>query len=124
MAVVVIFHAEFCFQALKNFIGTRIHIGIVAADLQQAGPRIDGAQRGGEIERVNQVGSTDITYVPMTKGFLYLTAVMDWRSRYVLSWEVSNTMESLFCIEALERALEQGEPEVFNTDQWTQFSSE
>jgi len=73
--------------------------------------------RGVQIERVNQVWSTDITYVPMRKGFLYLTAVMDWHSRYVLSWELSNTMESLFCVEALERALEWGEPEVFNTDQ-------
>jgi putative transposase len=54
--------------------------------------------RGVEIERVNQVWSTDITYIPMTKGFLYLTAVMDWRSRYVLSWALSNTMESLFCV--------------------------
>jgi len=80
--------------------------------------------RGVQIERVNQVWSTDITYVPMRKGFLYLTAVMDWHSRYVLSWELSNTMESLFCVEALERALEWGEPEVFNTDQGAQFTSE
>ena len=80
--------------------------------------------RGVQIERFNQVWSTDITYVPMRKGFLYLTAVMDWHSRYVLSWELSNTMESLFCVEALERALEWGEPEVFNTDQGAQFTSE
>ncbi len=76
-----------------------------------------------KIERVNQVWGADITYIPMNRGYMYLTAVLDWRSRYVLSWEVSNTMESWFCVSALERALNQGIPEIFNTDQGTQFTS-
>ena len=76
-----------------------------------------------EITRVNQVWSTDITYIPMKRGFMYLTAVMDWYSRYVLSWELSNTMESGFCVRALERALRHGKPEIFNTDQGSQFTS-
>ena len=75
------------------------------------------------IDRVNQVWSTDITYIPMPKGFLYLTAVIDWHSRYVLSWRLSNTLDVAFCIEALEEALGQGCPEVFNTDQGVQFTS-
>lgn len=75
------------------------------------------------IARVNQVWSTDITYIPMPKGFLYLTAVIDWYSRYVLSWRLSNTLDVEFCIEALEEALGQGCPEVFNTDQGVQFTS-
>ena len=79
--------------------------------------------RGVAIERVNQVWSTDITYIPMPKGFMYLTAVMDWHSRYVLSWRLSNTLEGAFCLEALEEALRRGCPEVFNTDQGVQFTS-
>ncbi len=79
--------------------------------------------RNMDITHVNQVWSTDITYIPMKKGSLYLTAVMDWYSRYVLSWELSNTMHSSFCIEALGRAFEYGNPEIFNTDQGAQFSS-
>lgn len=77
-----------------------------------------------EIERVNQVWSTDITYIPMGHGFMYLTAVMEWHSRYVLAWELSNTLEGLFCVVALERALARGTPEIFNTDQGSQFTSE
>jgi putative transposase len=81
--------------------------------------------RGVKIERVNQVWSTDITYVPMQRGFMYLTAIMDWHSRYVLSWRVSNTMDTTFCLEALEEALGRGPaPEIFNTDQGSQFTSE
>lgn len=79
--------------------------------------------RNVDIVRVNQVWSTDITYIPMHNGYMYLTAVIDWYSRYVLAWELSNSMESLFCIDALERALTQGSPEVFNTDQGSQFTS-
>ena len=79
--------------------------------------------RGVSIERVNQVWSTDITYIPMPKGFMYLTAVMDWHSRYVLSWRLSNTLDVEFCLEALEEALSGGCPEVFNTDQGAQFTS-
>lgn len=75
------------------------------------------------IERVNQVWSTDITYIPLPNGFLYLTAVIDWYSRYVLSWRLSNTLDVGFCLEALEEALRQGCPEVFNTDQGVQFTS-
>jgi putative transposase len=80
--------------------------------------------RDTEIERVNQVWSTDITYIAMRHGFLYLTAVMEWYSRYVLAWELSNTLENLFCVAALKRALARGTPEIFNTDQGTQFTSE
>lgn len=76
-----------------------------------------------EITRPNQVWSTDITYIPMRKGFMYLTAVIDWFSRYVLSWRLSNTLETHFCIEALQQALEKGKPEIFNTDQGSQFTS-
>lgn len=79
--------------------------------------------RGVQIERVNQIWSTDITYVPMKHGYMYLVAVMDWYSRYVLSWELSNSLDSLFCVTALERALAHGTPEVFNTDQGSQFTS-
>ena len=79
--------------------------------------------RGVRIERVNQVWSTDITYIPMRRGFMYLTAVLEWRSRYVLAWELSNTMESSFCVTALKRALMRGRPEIFNTDQGSQFTS-
>lgn len=76
-----------------------------------------------KIERPDQVWATDITYVPMASGFMYLVAVMDWFSRYVLSWRLSNTMESDFCVEALEEALENGRPDMFNTDQGSQFTS-
>lgn len=76
------------------------------------------------IERVNQVWSTDITYIPMHNGFMYLVAVIDWYSRYVLSWVLSNTMDVSFCLEALEIALASGKcPEIFNTDQGSQFTS-
>jgi len=76
-----------------------------------------------EITRKNQVGSTDITYIPLRSGFMYLAAVMDWRTRYVLSWRLSNSLEGGFCIEALEAALAVGKPEIFNTDQGSQFTS-
>lgn len=79
--------------------------------------------RNVKIERVNQVWSTDITYIPMAAGFLYLTAVIDWHSRYVLSWELSNSLESDFCVFALERALARARPEIFNTDQGRQYTS-
>jgi putative transposase len=80
--------------------------------------------RGTTVERVNQVWSTDITYIRMAQGFLYLVAVMDWFSRFVLSWSLSVTMEVEFCVEALKRALRRGRPEVFNSDQGSQFTSE
>lgn len=77
-----------------------------------------------EVCRPNQVWSTDITYVPMASGFMYLTAVMDWYSRYVLSWQLSNTLCVDFCLEALEDALRIGTPEIFNSDQGSQFTSQ
>jgi putative transposase len=75
------------------------------------------------LRRVDEVWSSDITYVPMRHGFMYLTAVIDWYSRYVLSWRLSNTLEGGFCLEALDEALEQGRPEIFNTDRGSQFTS-
>ena len=76
------------------------------------------------VTRPNQVWATDITYIPMARGFVYLAAIVDWYSRRVLSWRVSITMESDFCIEALEEAFERyGRPEIFNTDQGSQFTS-
>ena len=77
-----------------------------------------------EITRPNQVWAADITYLPMARGFLYLVAVMDWHSRYVLSWRLSNTLEAGFCAEALTEAMDRGRPEVFNTDQGSQFTSQ
>ena len=73
------------------------------------------------LTQVNEVWSSDITYVPMRHGFMYLTAVIDWFSRYVLSWRLSNTLEGQFCLEALDEALSMGRPEIFNTDQGSQF---
>jgi len=80
--------------------------------------------KGAKVERVNQVWSTDITYIRMAQGFLYLVAVMDWFSRFVLSWSLSPSMEMDFCLEALDRALRRGRPEIFNSDQGSQFTSE
>ncbi len=79
---------------------------------------------GMEITRPNQVWAADITYLPMARGFLYLVAIMDWYSRYVLAWRLSNTLDADFCVEALEEALSKGKPEIFNTDQGSQFTSE
>src|SRR5260370_35936756 len=79
--------------------------------------------RGMEILRPNHVWSTDITYIPMRGGFLYLVAVMDWFSRFVLSWELSNTMESSFCLAALDAAFRFGQPEIWNSDHGSQFTS-
>ncbi len=79
---------------------------------------------GMEITRPNQVWAADITYIPMARGFLYLVAIIDWYSRYVLSWRLSNTMDAGFCAEALEEALRKGRPDIFNTDQGAQFTGE
>ena len=79
--------------------------------------------RGVSIDRINQVWSTDITYIPMKHGFLYLTAVIDWYSRYVLTWKLSNSLEGTFCREVLEDALKIARPEIFNTDQGSQYTS-
>lgn len=75
------------------------------------------------VQRPNQVWSTDITYLPMRTGFMFLVAILDWYSRYVLSWGLSNTLDTVFCLEALEEALSAGRPEIFNTDQGCQFTS-
>jgi putative transposase len=80
---------------------------------------------GISIERVNQVWCSDVTYIPMAKGFLYLVVIMDWVSRAVLAWRLSNTLGAEFCVEALEEALSRyGRPEIFNTDQGSQFTSD
>jgi putative transposase len=79
--------------------------------------------RGVTIERADQVWSTDITYIRLRHGFVYLVAVLDWFSRYVLAWELSSTLETEFCLSALEWALHEGRPTIFNTDQGAQFTS-
>ena len=80
--------------------------------------------KGLVIDRPNQVGCADITYIPVQRGFLYLVAIMDWTTRHVLSWRLSNTMDAGFCVEALNEALSRyGKPEIFNTDQGSQFTS-
>lgn len=80
--------------------------------------------RGLAISRLNQVWATDITYIPMRSGFVYLVAIMDWYTRRVLAWRVSNTLDSRFCVDALEEALDRfGKPEIFNSDQGSQFTA-
>ena len=79
--------------------------------------------RDRKLTHIDEVWSSDITYVPMRHGFMYLTAVIDWYSRYVLSWRLSNTLEGRFCLEALDAALARGRPEIFNTDCGSQFTS-
>jgi putative transposase len=76
------------------------------------------------LTHADEVWSSDITYVPMRRGFMYLTAVIDWFSRYVLSWRLSNTLDGRFCLEALDEALAVGRPEIFNTDQGSQFTAQ
>ncbi len=79
--------------------------------------------RDRELTHVDEGWSSDITYMPMRRGFMYLTAVIDWYSRYVLSWRLSNTLDGGFCLEALDEALSRGRPEIFNTDLGSQFTS-
>jgi len=79
--------------------------------------------RGVTVVRPDQVWSTDITYVPLATGFMYLAATMDWYSRYVLAWRLSNTLDGSFCLDMLDEALSRGQPEVFNTDQGVQFTA-
>ena len=76
-----------------------------------------------KVTRPNQAWAADITYLPMARGFLYLVAIMDWHSRYVMAWRLSNTLEADFCVDALREALGQGQPKVFNTDQGSQLTS-
>jgi|GEM_PF-866176 len=80
--------------------------------------------KGVVITRPDQVRSTDITYIPIVGGFVYLVAIMDWYSRYVLSWKISNSLDVSFCVEALEEALSLAKPEIFNSDQGSQFTSQ
>jgi putative transposase len=80
--------------------------------------------RDRKLTRIDEVWSSDITYIPMSHGFMYLTAVIDWFSRYVLSWRLSNTLDGGFCLEALDEALAGGKPEIFNTDRGSQFTSQ
>jgi putative transposase len=80
--------------------------------------------KGLKVTRPNQVWAADITYIPMAKGFLYLMAIIDWYSRYVLSWRLSNTLDVDFCVDALKEALRKGSPEIFNTDQGSQFTGD
>jgi putative transposase len=80
--------------------------------------------RGLSVARSDQVWSTDITYIRLQRGFLYLVAILDWYSRFVLAWELSNTLDSAFCLAALETALARSRPEIFNTDQGVQFTSQ
>lgn len=77
-----------------------------------------------QVIRPNQVWATDITYIRLGAGFLYLVAIMDWYSRYVVAWRLSNTLDVMFCLEALEEALTHGQPEIFNSDQGSQFTSQ
>jgi len=98
----------------------RVQKTTISDDRQQIYPYL---LRGVSIERPNQVWSTDITYIPMRGGFLYLVAAVDWFSRFVLSWELSNTMETGFCLAALEAACRFGQPEIRNSDQGSQFTS-
>lgn len=79
--------------------------------------------RGLKINRPNQVWSADITYIPMPSGFMYLVAVIDWYSRFVLAWQLSNTLDGSFCLEAVDAARQYGQPEIFNSDQGVQFTS-
>ena len=80
--------------------------------------------RGLDIDRPNQVWAADITYVPLPRGFMYLVAVMDWFSRFVLAWQLSNSLDGAFCLAALRRALRDGRPDIFNTDQGVQFTAQ
>jgi putative transposase len=105
-------------------------MGLEAIDQQPRLSRLVGTQqgypdllRGVHGERVNQVWSTDITYIRLLHGFIYVVAILDWCSRDVLAWEVSATLDSDFCISALERALVHAQPEIFTADQGTQFTS-
>ena len=80
--------------------------------------------RGMSIDRIDQIWSSDITYIRLARGFVYLVAIIDWFSRYVLDWELSTTLDTSFCLEALDRALLASSPEIFNTDQGVQFTSQ
>lgn len=86
-------------------------------------PRYPYLLRGLDITRPDQVWAADITYVPMPRGFMYLVAIIDWFSRFVLAWQLSNTLDGRFCLEALHHALQHGQPDIFNSDQGVQFTA-
>src|SRR4051794_20636617 len=113
------------YLAFAGFDGARSRVSEAEAERAwRRPPDLPYLLRGTTVERVNQVWSTDITYIRMAQGFLYLVAVMDWFSRFVLSWSLSLTMEVDFCLEALQRALRRGRPDIFNSDQGSQFTSD
>jgi len=105
-------------------------MGIAAVFPRRTTTKSDGAKiypyllRGLKVERADHVWCSDVTYIPLRGGFAYLTAVMDWYSRHVLAWRLSNTLEAGFCVEALEESLGRGRPEIFNTDQGSQYTSQ
>jgi putative transposase len=112
-------------QRLMRTVGLRAIYRRPRTSLRAAGHKVYPYLLGGmEITKPNQVWAADITYIPMARGFLYLVAIMDWYSRYVLSWRLSNTLDADFCLEDLEEALSKGKPEIFNTDQGSQFTGE
>ena len=105
-------------QRLMRVMGLRAIYRRPGASQPEPGHRVyPYPLRNARVTRPNQVWAADITYLPMARGFLYLVVVMDWHSRYVVAWRLSNTLETGFCAEALTEALAQGRPEVFNTDQ-------
>ena len=111
-------------QRLMRIMGIEAHYAKPRLSQPAVGHRVYSyLLRDVTIEEPNHVWSTDITYVPMRGGFLYLAAVMDWFSRYVLSWELSSTMETGFCVAALDGAFRFGQPCIFNSDQGAQFTS-
>jgi putative transposase len=113
-----------CVRRLLGVLGLAAIYPGPRTTLPQPGHRIyPYLLRGMAITTVNQVWSTDITYIRLRGGFVYLTAVMDWASRYVLAWELSNTLDGAFCLSALDRALRISTPQIFNTDQGAQFTS-
>ncbi len=91
---------------------------------QQTHQRYPYLLRGLDINRPNQVWAADITYVPLSYGFMYLVAIMDWFSRFVIAWQLSNTLDGAFCLAALRQALRHGQPDIFNTDQGVQFTAQ
>jgi len=115
-----------CVQRLMRLMGIRaLHPGAKTTRPNPQHKVYPYLLRELEINRVNQVWCTDLTYIPMRKGFLYLVAIMDWHSRKVLSWRLSNSLDAAPCVEALEEALANyGTPEIFNSDQGCQFTSE
>lgn len=107
-------------MGLRGIVPRRKRVTSLRATEHQSFPYL---LSGLEVRTCNQVWVSDITYIPMHRGFMYLVAIMDLFSRYVVSWELSNSMETQFCLDALERALEQAKPGIFNTDKGSQYTS-